>query len=315
MARPTLRTVTRTQGNNRDLKAGLVGPRDADLEFVEVPRLVDAFRRMVREQAYDVCELAVTTYLCAKEHGAPFTALPIFLVRGFHDGAIQVRRGSGVTEPADLVDRQVGVNRGWTVTTGVWARSVLSAEYGIPLERIEWVLSGDEHVRAYEHPDNVHPAPKGRDLETMLLEGELAAVVGAELTHADIVPLIPDAQERAFRRFLDGGILPVNHLIVVRDEILRDFPNIGADLFDAFARSQQRYLERLSDGTEKVADAADVLNLRLLQAGAIGSLSYGIGPSAATLEALMVHAREQHILRDRRRLEELFDVATRDLVG
>ena len=62
--------------------------------------LVDAFRRMVRELAYDVSEMALTTYLTARAHGKPFTALPVFLVRGFHHGAIQVR-GAGAIEPSN----------------------------------------------------------------------------------------------------------------------------------------------------------------------------------------------------------------------
>ena len=120
-----LRTVTRTQGNNLALKEGRVVPEGFNLEFEEVPVLVHAFRRMVRETAYDVCEMALTTYLCAREHGARFTALPIFLVRDFHHGAILVNRGAGITGPKDLEGRRVGVNRGYTVTTGVWARAIL----------------------------------------------------------------------------------------------------------------------------------------------------------------------------------------------
>ena len=46
---------------------------------------------MVRELEFDVSEMALTTYLAAKEHGVRFTALPIFLVRGFHHGAIRSR--------------------------------------------------------------------------------------------------------------------------------------------------------------------------------------------------------------------------------
>ena len=315
MRRPVLRAVTRTQGNNRDLKTGAVTPQSVDLEFIEVPRLVDAFRRMVREDAYDVCELAVTTYLCAKEHGARFTALPVFLVRGFHDGAIQVRRGSGVTEPEHLVGTRVGVNRGWTVTTGVWARSVLSEQHGVPLDRIEWVLSGDEHVSSYVHPANVHPSPEGRDLERMLLEDELAAVVGADIDHPEVVPLLPEAEDRALRRFVEGGVLPINHLVVVRDELLRETPELSVDLFDAFARSRQRYVSRLVSGSEQSSDAADRLHLAVIGSDRADSLRYGIAPNADSLDALMRHAREQQILRGRSSIESLFDERTLTLVG
>ena len=79
MGKITLKAVSRTQGNNRALKEGRVTLPDFDLEFEDVPVLVHAFRRMVRELAYDVCEMALTTYICAKAHGVKFTALPVFL--------------------------------------------------------------------------------------------------------------------------------------------------------------------------------------------------------------------------------------------
>src|SRR5581483_8248830 len=102
----SLRTVTRTQGNNRALKEGTVTPKRYGLAFEEVPVLVDGFRRMVRGLEFDVCEMAMTTYLCAKAHGKPFTALPIFLVRGFHHGAIVCDPKAGARRPAGRVRRR-----------------------------------------------------------------------------------------------------------------------------------------------------------------------------------------------------------------
>ena len=111
---------------------------------------------------FDVCEMALTTYLTAKAHGVRFTAIPAFLVRGFHHNAITVDTRHGITSPKDLEGRKVGVNRGYTVTTGVWARSILADEHGVDLDSITWVLSGDEHVAQYRPPANVVPAPAGR---------------------------------------------------------------------------------------------------------------------------------------------------------
>ena len=121
-----LRAVTRTQGNNQALKDGTVVPEGFRFDFEEVPVLVQAFRRMVRDLEFDVCEMALTTYLVAKAHGVPFTAVPAFLVRGFHHAAITVDTRHGITSPKDLEGKRVGVSRGYTVTTGVWARSILA---------------------------------------------------------------------------------------------------------------------------------------------------------------------------------------------
>lgn len=116
----TLKAVTRTQGNNAALKDGRVKPEGFNFEFEEVPVLPQAFRRMVRGLEFDVSEMALTTYLTAREHGVAFTALPIFLVRGFHHGAILQNINAGIKTPKDLEGKRVGVNRGYTVTTGVW---------------------------------------------------------------------------------------------------------------------------------------------------------------------------------------------------
>ena len=102
MVLPQLTTVTRTQGNNEALKTGAVAPRGFRFEFEEVPVLVQAFRRMVRGLEFDVSEMALTTYLVAKAHGARFTAVPVFLVRGFHHGAIHHDPASHTRTPKAL---------------------------------------------------------------------------------------------------------------------------------------------------------------------------------------------------------------------
>src|ERR687897_2390857 len=131
-----LKTVTRTQGNNQALKDGSVRPRTFEFAFEEVPVLIDGFRRMVRGLEFDISEMAITTYLCARDHGVRFTALPVFLVRAFHHGAIVHNTTAGIRSPKNLEGLRVGVNRGYTVTTGVWARGILQGEYGGDLSRI-----------------------------------------------------------------------------------------------------------------------------------------------------------------------------------
>src|SRR6185437_8166722 len=220
MALPRLKTVTRTQGNNRALKDGTVKPRTFEFDFVEVDPLIDAFRRMVRGLEFDVSELALTTYLSAREHGKRFTALPIFLVRAFHHGAIVVNTKSGIRTPKDLEGKRVGVNRGYTVTTGVWARSVLQHEYGVDLRKITWVLSGDEHVAEFKPPSNVVPMEKGRKMADLVISGELPAAIGIEVDHADVRPLIANPKEAAYDALKKTGHYPINHLMVVKDETL-----------------------------------------------------------------------------------------------
>src|SRR5881227_110629 len=173
-----LKTALATRGHTEALKDGTVKPRSFDFEFEDVPVIINAFRRMVRNLDFDICELAITTYLCARAYGKAFTAIPVFPMRAFHHGAILHNVKAGIRSPKDLEGRRVGVNRGYTVTTGVWARSILQHQYGVDLSRITWVLSGDEHVAEYQPPANVMPIEKGKQMADMLASGELVAAIG-----------------------------------------------------------------------------------------------------------------------------------------
>jgi 4,5-dihydroxyphthalate decarboxylase len=310
-----LRTVTRTQGNNQALKDGTITPKTVQFDFVDVPVLIDAFRRMVRGHEFDICELAITTYLCAKEHGKRFTALPIFLVRAFHHGAILYNPKSGVREPKDLEGTRVGVNRGYTVTTGLWARGVLQEEHGVDLSKITWVLSGDEHVAEYVPPPNVVPLGAGKTLSAALGSGDLAAVIGLDKSdHPDVKPLIPHARDAGLAALRARGHYPINHLIVVKDELLEAHPQLAADVFDAFARAKRVYLDRLERGAIEEPTEVDRVHQRVMEIAG-DPLPYGIDPNRLMLETLVDHALTQGIIRTRVTPEALFARTTRDLVA
>jgi 4,5-dihydroxyphthalate decarboxylase len=291
-----LRTVTRTQRANAALKDGTVSPVGFDLAFEEVSPLIRAFRQMVRELEYDVCELAFTTYLCAREHGKRFTALPIFLVRGFHHGAILCNTKL-VREPKDLEGKRVGVNRGYTVTTGVWARGILAEEHGVDLDEVTWVLSGDEHVAEYRAPANVVPVEAGKDLAAMLAAGELAAAIGVQVDHPDVAPLIPDAARAGLRALEERGHYPINHLVVVRDGLLTRHPELAGSVFDAFERAKDLYV---------TGGDLDPMHAQVRAITGGDPLPYGVEPNRPTIERLIDHAVAQRILTRRPTVESLF---------
>lgn len=313
MTEPLLRTVTRTSGANAALKDGTVEPVGFRFGFEELPNLVAGFRRMVRGLEFDISEMALTTYLVAKSHGVAFTAVPVFLVRGFHHGAVQLLAGSDVRTPKDLEGRKVGVNRGYTVTTGVWARSVLADEHGVDLSKVTWVLSGDEHVREYSPPSNVVPVDAGRTLEELLRSGELAAVIGADLDAPDVVPLLPDPEAAALAALQSRGLYPINHLVVVRDELLAQHPELAGQVFDAFARAKQVYVDRLRSGGADTP--GDGTYRRVLEATGQDPLPYGLEPNRAVLEELLRSAVDQRILERPIALDDVFAAGTHGLTA
>jgi 4,5-dihydroxyphthalate decarboxylase len=315
MAGLKLQTVTRTQGNNAALKDGTVKPRTFEFDFVEVDPLIAAFRRMVRGLEFDICEMAITTYICAKAYGKKFTAVPVFLVRAFHHGAILYNTKSGVKSPKDLEGKKVGVNRGYTVTTGVWARGVLASEYGVDLNKITWVLSGDEHVAEYRPPSNVVPIEPGKKMEDMLVSGELVAAIGVDkIDNPDVKPLIPNALEAGLNALRSRGHYPINHTIVIKDELLEKHPELAPDVFNAFAESKRLYVEKLKAGKIEKPDAFDNMHKRVAEI--IGDpLPYGIEPNRKVIEELMGHALSQKIITQPMSIDELFATNTRGLVA
>src|SRR5438309_12055090 len=106
------------------IKSGAIPIEGVAPEFVNVTPQVAAFRRMVRQVEFDVCELAPTTYIIARAYNAPFVALPIFVTRRFHHSGLLVRPDAGIATPKDLEGKKVGA-RAYTVTTGAWPRGIL----------------------------------------------------------------------------------------------------------------------------------------------------------------------------------------------
>jgi 4,5-dihydroxyphthalate decarboxylase len=311
---PSYKTALVTYPHTQPLKDGTVVPRTFAFDFEEVAPIIKAFRRMVRGLEFDISEMAITTYLTAKAHGKRFTAIPVFPMRAFHHGAILYNANSDIRSPKDLEGRKVGVNRGYTVTTGLWARAILQHEYGVDLRKVTWVLSGDEHVAEYRPPANVVPAPEGRTLEEMLLAGDLAAANGVQMDSPEIKPLLPNAAEAGLAGLRAGGLYPINHTVVVKDDVLAAHPDLGADLFDACVRAKEIYVNRLKSGAVAQPTAADK-TFASVMAITGDPLPYGVAPNRREIEAVMQYSVEQGILPRPFALDEIFAKGTLDLVG
>src|SRR6202043_4063096 len=149
------------------LKDGRIAIAGVRPNFIEVVPIIGAFRRMVRDVEFDVCEMAPTTYMIARARGAPYIALPIFLMRRFHHGGFVVRADANIRTPKDLEGKKVGV-RAYSVTTGVWTRGIFVNEYGLDAAKVTWVVDDEEHVTTLKLPPNVVQAGPGKSLQSMM---------------------------------------------------------------------------------------------------------------------------------------------------
>jgi len=314
-------TALRTHGHTAALKSGQVPVKDARLTFVEVEPQILAFRQMVRDVAFDVCELAPTTYIIAKAYGAPFTAIPVFFERRFHHAGLLVRSDAGIREPKDLEGKKVGV-RAYSVTTGVWTRGILVNEYGLDSSKVEWVVDDEEHVTQLRLPANVTHVPEGKSLASMMAAGEIQAGFAANAGIGREGPpkagwqakehketssyreLFDEPDKLGAEWFQRTGIYPLHSTLVIKDEILKAHPWVARSLFDALQESKNIYLERIRRGD--TAGKNDQRYLKQMKVVGEDPLPYGLAANRRTIETLALYAHQQGLIPRRLDLGELF---------
>ena len=297
--------------------SGAIPIEGVEPNFIRVVPQIGAYRRMVRHVEFDVCDIAPTTYIIARALGAPFVALPIFVMRRFHHSGLLVRPDAGIKHPKDLEGRKVGV-RAYSVTTGVWVRGILMDDYGVDSSKITWVVDDEEHVTQLKLPDNVVHAPQGRSLADMMADGELAAGLegnagigrsgsptagGWQVREANYPELFENAEKLEAEWYRRTGIYPIHGTIVVKDEILKQHPWVARSLFDAFSKAKSEWLAKLRSGE---ADSATDKKYRKYSQIVGDPLPYGTNANLPSMEALADTAFKQKLTPRRMTTSEIF---------
>lgn len=231
---PVLRAALGAYKHTAALRSGQVASGKLHLQFADVSPVNRAFAPMVREGRFDVCEMAIATFLQAKAYRKPLVLLPVTMAARFQEAALLCRADSALRGPVDLPGRRVGV-RAYSQTTGMWLRGVLAEDHGVPADRVRWVTFEDAHVAEYRDPPWAERAPAGADMLAMLRAGALdAAVVGNDAPNdPGLRPVFPDPDAAAEAFWRKHGLVPVNHLVTVRRE-LAERPDLIAELLRMF---------------------------------------------------------------------------------
>src|SRR5882724_1169825 len=162
-----LRTLLGDHPGTAALKNGSIRSGLVQFDFADYSPTHKGFKPMVREQAFDVSEMAIATYLMAKSFGKPMVLLPsAVMARSQHAFALYNAK-SGTLTPCDLNNKRVGI-RSFTTTTGAWLRGILANDYSVDLDSIDWVTFEDAHVAEYR--DTTARAPAGKEIIQMLLD-------------------------------------------------------------------------------------------------------------------------------------------------
>jgi len=288
MDRLKLKAVLGSHPHVQAVKNGELRSDLFDLDFVEYKPTNTAFKPMVREQAFDVCEMAIVTYLMAKAHGKPLVLLPATMLGRFQHAYALYNPERGTLGPGDLEGKRVGI-RSFTTTTGAWIRGILANDYGVNLDNINWVTFEDPHVA--EYVDTTERAPKDKKVLQMLLDGEVDAVLGETSNDPRLKPLFPDPVAEAAKWYARRGVVPVNHLVVVTEQLAKARPDVVASLYDLLKTGKTQM------GAPAVPDL----------------IPFGVEANRKPLESIIDYAFQQGLIPRRLSVDELFDETTRKL--
>ena len=287
MSKLTLSCALKRYPTTETLLSGKLTSPNFDFEFHEIEPIHDAFKPMAREQRFDVSELAVFTFLQAYVYKKPVVLLPIVLASRFQHGCIVYNTDfHKELTPQTLRGKKVGV-RAYTQTTGAWVRNILSVEHGLDLESVEWVIFEGAHLAEYQEPPFVTRAPAGTKLLPMLMSGQVdAGILGNYLPNdPKIKAVIPNAAQAGRAWFDRTGELPINHMLVVKRDLLRFRPDLVREIYSMFKQAKE---------------AAPVA------AGAIDMRPIGYDAIAPSLEVVTKLAYEQKLVPTKLSVDELF---------
>src|SRR5277367_6990096 len=290
----TLNACFGSYPHTRALKEGDVKSDRVKLQFTEINPVNRAFMPMAREQKFDLSEMAIVTYLQAKAYGVPIVLMPATMMGRFQHGTMLYNSERGTVTPQTLEGRRVGV-RSFAQTTGCWLRGILWKDYGLDNSKVKWVTFEDAHVPEVKDPAGVDRAAAGKDMAKMVLDGELDAAIFGTVLPPDprLKSVIPDPDAAAKEWYKKYNTVPVNHMVVVKNSVLKSDPGAVREVF------------RMLHDSKKAAG--------LPKPGAVDTLPFGFDAVKPALELMSSYALEMKIIPRRYSVEELFDDTTRAL--
>ena len=297
----------------RGLKEGTVKPDGIELTILTDMTSDIRHWRMIRNREFDVAELSMSNYLMAKYTGLPFAAIPVFLHRRFRHGFVFLNATKNIRKPADLIGKRVGL-RNFQATANLWIRGILEHEYQLPHRSIQWFKQDEEEVE-WTPPSglNIQRVATGKSVETMLVEGELDALIHPEVIQPILAKdqrvsrLFPAYRELEIEYFKRTGIFPIMHTTAIKQEVVEKYPWVPINLMQALEAAKKAAYKRMEN--PRIVPLAWFRHFLEEQDEILGAdpWAYGLGDSnRKNLETLMQYSQEQGLLGRKMSLDELF---------
>jgi 4,5-dihydroxyphthalate decarboxylase len=304
----------------RALADGSVAPEGIALNVLELP-VEETFFRMARYREFDVAEMSMSSYTVSLNRDPqPFIAIPVFPSRFFRHSSIFISAKSGIREPKELAGKKIGTPE-YQMTAPVWIRGILSDDYGVKPDAVEYWTGGEEETRRDEKikldlPPNFRVRPIGPEqtLAGMIAAGDIDALHTARAPSTFYSK--PDAVRRLFPDFVAvereyyrrTRIFPIMHVVAIRREIYEKNRWIAMSLYKAFVEAQRRTYRSLR---ETAAHKAMLPWLTAHVEDAVRELgedwwSYGFHANRHVLETFLRYHHEQGLSQRRLKPEDMF---------
>jgi 4,5-dihydroxyphthalate decarboxylase len=280
---------------------------------------------MIQHSEFDVSEMALASFVILRSRGThDFVGIPAFLSRSFRHDAIFINKRSGIRAPGELLGKRIGVPE-YQMTTAVWMRAVLEDDYGVRPEDCEWFQGSLEQPGRIPHtpvsPSGVQLSliPSDKTLSSMLERNEIDALISPRKPTAfrggegDVVRLFDEPWAAARDYFARTNIFPIMHLVVVRSEIIGQYPWVAQTLFDAFLAAKELAEADLVDATALRTGLPFLVEEAETVIDTMGRdfWSYGVEANRHQLETYMRHSVRQGLIPEPLNIDDLFPASTR----
>jgi 4,5-dihydroxyphthalate decarboxylase len=285
----------------------------------------EMFWRQLSFAEFDVSEISMSELMMIRSRGDDrFIGIPVFTTRRFYHTMMLVHKNAGISGPADLKGKRVGVPE-YVQTAALWTRGVLENEFGVAPRDMTFFmerLPARSHAGAigFSAPPGVtiNQIPAEESIASMMLAGELDACMAyfgtpgfidrgdANLAHhPDIKPLFADPAAEGARYYNKTGIYPINHGMAIKRAVYEENPWTVLNILEAFARAND-----ITDA-ERREHVAYHLETGLVPADygkplATRLVNFGLKANRATLELAAKYSNQQGLTPRVMTMAELF---------
>ena len=207
----------------------------------------EMYSRVFDAPEFDVAEISISRYVSLHGEGAcRYIAIPYYFGRAFQHSIFYVRSDFPAESPSEIRGCRVGLAE-YDHTGHTWARALLEDEFGVPPSSIKWFVARRERTSPsidhfFEPPADVSIENVGPEkyLSKMLLDGDIDVLINPNpplcfVEHPDkIRRLVRNHGEAERAYFAKTGICPIMHVVGIRKELLRDNPDLGDAMLEAF---------------------------------------------------------------------------------